>query len=208
MTIEICPNGVMCTTPGHTGWIGQLYNADRTCLYETVLETKPKQIFEVGTWLGGGSTFFLAKGLQKNGFGQLHTSETDAAAHGQAIKNYQREFPELLPFVKFYLGNSLQVFSPVLYDGLHPRSIKPEDQIVDILFLDGADNAEETVAEFMMFEPFFHPGSIFMAHDWLDRADAQKMRLLRPIVENSKDWKILKVIGPPESVGFVKAVRI
>jgi len=196
MTIEICPNGVMCTTPGHTGWIGQLWNADRTCLYETVLETKPKQVFEVGTWLGGGSTFFLAKGLQKNGFGQLHTSETDAAAHGQAVKNYQREFPELLPFVKFYLGSSLQVFPPVL-----------TSKSVDILFLDGADNAEETVAEFMMFEPFFHPGSIFMAHDWLDRADAQKMRLLRPILENSKDWKIVKVIGPPESVGFVKAIH-
>jgi len=193
MTIEICPNGVMCTTPGAVGWIGQLYNADRTCLYETVLETKPKQIFEVGTWLGGGSTFFLAKGLQKNGFGQLHTSETDAAMHGQAVKNYQREFPELLPFVKFYLGNSLQVFSPVL-----------ASKSVDIVFLDGAENAEESVAELIMFEPFLHPGSIFMAHDW----NTEKMRLLRPIIENSKDWKIVKVINPPESVGFVKAVRL
>jgi len=198
MTIEICPNGVMCTTPSHVGWIGQLWNADRTCLYETALEAKPKQVFEVGTWLGGGSTFALAKGLQKNGFGELHTSELDAGVHEQAKQNYRREFPELLPFVKFYLGSGLKVFPPIL-----------AGKTVDILFLDGANDSEESVAEFMMFEPFMHPGSILMAHDWLDRNDgAVKMHMLRPIVENSKDWKILKVIGPPESVGFVKAVRI
>jgi predicted O-methyltransferase YrrM len=193
MTVEIHPIGVMRTTPSSAGWIGMCWNADRTCLYETVLEAKPKLIFEVGTWLGGGSTMYLAKGLQKNGFGELHTSEIDAAIHQQALANYQAEFPELLPFVKFHLGNSLEVFPPVLVG-----------KSIDVIFLDGAENAEESVRQFLMFEPFTHPESILMAHDW----NTEKMRSLRPILESSKVWKILKVIGPPESVGFVKAVRL
>ena len=191
--IEIRPNGVMRTTPGKEGWIGQLWNADRACLHETVLEVKPKVIFEVGTWLGGGSTLSMARALQKNGFGELHTSEVITAVHGEAVKIYREEFPDLVPFVHFYLGSSLQVFPPALVG-----------KSVDMIFLDGAENADETVLELAMFVPFMHPGSTLCVHDW----NTEKARKLRSILEISDDWRIVKIINPPESVGFVKVIRL
>ena len=191
MMFEARNNGVMRTTPGSEGWIGQLWNADRACLYDTVLEIKPKVIFEVGTWLGGGSTMYMVRAIQKNGFGVLHTSETDRSIYEQAVKNYLVEFPDLVPFVRLYHGDSLEVFPALL-----------KDASVDMVFLDGAEDAAQSVSELALFERHMHPGSVLCMHDW----NTEKARLVRPIIETSPRWRIVKVLGLPESVGFVKAI--
>src|SRR5574340_724385 len=40
---------------------GQMYIADRRGLYEAILEFQPHNCFEIGTYTGGGSTYFIAE---------------------------------------------------------------------------------------------------------------------------------------------------
>ena len=163
---------------------GEMYRADRQALYDTILQYKPTHCYEIGTGSGGGSTFFLACAFAKLGRGKVISIEIN---DGPALRNYQQYTPDLLPFVEFLTGDD-----PSLFD-LGER--------VDCVFLDGAEDGEQTLKQYEFFKPYFRPGSILMAHDW----GTEKMRLLRPIIENSPDWDIEIQLGEPESVGFVIA---
>ena len=62
---------------------GQMYWRERKAIYETIISFKPNRCFEVGTYNGGGSTYFVSSALHHNNFGKLYTSES--------IKNYTVE---------------------------------------------------------------------------------------------------------------------
>lgn len=62
---------------GDSNLIGQMWLAERQALYEAVLRRKPKRCFEIGTWTGGGSTFFIVSALKEAGGGRLYTIEAD-----------------------------------------------------------------------------------------------------------------------------------
>lgn len=182
---------------------GQLWKADRKMLYDTVLETSADIVVEVGTWLGGGSTLSISKGLYQQGKGKLYTVEMIDEFHKKAKKSYAKEKPELLPYIEFLLGKSLEVFPPLLKELSNKSGTK---RIIDIVFLDGCGTKSKgghtsTFDEFKLFEKYIKPGGIFMMHDWLDA----KAELVKPHIEKSGNWKILSELRQPDSVGFVKA---
>ena len=182
--------------PKRLGWFyegcrdvpGQMWYADRKALYDAVRRCKPQVICESGTWLGGGSTFFIAQALYDNGGGILHTTEVSAEFHAAASESYDRRLSRLRPLVEFHLGTSAQVYSRLL----------PQIGPVDALLLDGAEDAQVTVEEFQMFAPFLSSRAVVMAHDW----NTEKMRRLRPILEDTSQWTLQKRVTPPHSVGF------
>jgi predicted O-methyltransferase YrrM len=163
-------------------------------LYETVRKHRPKSVCEVGTWHGGGSTFFIAQALHDNGFGILYSSEINREAQATARREYARVLPHLLPHVKFLGGSSTDVFPEVLKQIRH----------LDLLLLDGTDDSSQTVKEFLMFEPYLRTGAIFVAHDW----DHEKMQLLRPLFERWSDWKLESSLTAPHSLGFAIYCRV
>lgn len=173
---------------------GQLWYAERKLLYETVRRQRPRQCFEIGTWRGGGSTLFMAQALHDNGSGRLHTIETDGQLHQEAVNNYTALLPHLLPYVTFHLGNYRDIYGRILTDAVS----------VDLALLDGAENAEQTLAQYRFFLPHTAPGSLLLIHDWF----TDKARLVRPHLEDTRQWKIEKLLTPPISVGFAIARRL
>jgi predicted O-methyltransferase YrrM len=187
------PHGVRWYFEGCMSIPGQLWRADRKLLYQTIRKIKPNTVLEVGTWHGGGSTYFISQALHDNGFGVLHTVEIDREAHEAAKDNYRRYLPHLLEHVHFHFGKATEIYPPLL------RELRP----IDAVFLDGSANAEEALHEFEMFKPFLQRKAVVLMHDW----DNEKMLLLRPRIEQSSEWRVQQVITAPQSVGFAVVER-
>lgn len=172
---------------------GQLWYADRRMLYEAIRRVKPDTVFEVGTWRGGGSTYFISQALYENGGGVLHTIECDPGLHAEAKALYKEHLPHLLPHVEFHCGTSEEVYPGIL------------EQLgaIDAVFLDGGNNSARTLAELRMFSAYIRADGIVLAHDW----DNEKMALVRPFLENSADWRLTDHLTAPRSVGFAVWVR-
>ncbi len=187
---------------GHPKLDGQLWLADRRLLDDTVRAFRPAACFEIGTWKGGGSTLFIAQALCDNGAGVLHTIEVDAAMAAEAGRNYADYLPHLLPHVRFHVGDYREEFGAIMCPGPKPGTYR--SGAVDLLFLDGAEDARETLAQYEFFLPFMHRGSVLLAHDWL----TDKARLIKDRLEDPAEWRIDTVLLPPRSVGMVRAVRV
>lgn len=190
------PHGVRWYFEGSMSIPGQLWRADRKLLYETIRRVKPKTVIEVGTWHGGGSTYFISQALHDNDFGVLHTIEVDPLAYKIAQDNYRRHLPHLVNRVQFHFGKATDVY---------PELLREVGQI-DAVFLDGSANPEEALAEFELFKPFLRKGAVVLMHDW----DNEKMTLLRPKIEQSSEWYVRQTITAPQSVGFavVECLRV
>jgi predicted O-methyltransferase YrrM len=157
---------------------GQLWYDDRKWLFETVRELKPAHAVETGTWMGGGSTYFISSALYYNGAGKLITVENDPTMYHTATNLYQTRWPFLLPHVQFVLGDSRTVLPPVL----------PE--VLDFIFLDGNQDHEITRNEFLLLTPRLRVGGILMAHDWFNG----KAEAIKPLLESNPQWK-LEIMG-------------
>ncbi len=178
---------------GHPQLDGQLWLADRKLLYDTVRAHAPVHCFEIGTWKGGGSTLFIAQALHDNGRGLLHTIEVDRAMVEQARRGYEKYLRHLLPHVEFHAGDYRAEYAPLLAGAT-----------ADLVFLDGAEDARETLAQYEFFLPHLRPGSRLLVHDWL----TDKARLVREVLEGRSGWRLEKVLLPPRSVGCALAVRV
>jgi predicted O-methyltransferase YrrM len=170
---------------------GQLWFAERDALCWAIRAYRPRAVFEVGTWRGGGSTLFIAQSLYETGGGTLHTIDIDAEMVADTKRQYAKYLAHLLPIIRFHVGLSTDVYPPLL------RQIGT----IDAVFLDGEDSPQRTLAELLMFLPFLRPGGLLIAHDWL----TAKMELVRPLVELSREWAVVKKLSGPASVGFVVA---
>lgn len=167
---------------------GQLWVADRKVLYGTIRRVKPKTVFEVGTWQGGGSTYFISQALHDNGFGILHTIEADPKIYAAVQHNYRTYLPHLVQHIKFHSGKALEVYPELLH----------QLGCIDTVFLDGSSDPQEAYGEFEMFSPFLPNGAVVLMHDW----DNEKMALLRPALEQSLEWHVEHTVTAPQSVGF------
>lgn len=170
---------------------GQLWYAERRLLYTTVLRTAPRVVFEIGTWEGGGSTLFIARALSEIGAGVLHTVELDEDRARMARSSFDAHLPELAGYVRFHHGSSTDVI---------PSLLTTEGRC-DLLFLDGAQDARQTMQELKMFLGHLAPGSVVVAHDW----DNEKMAEVRPMLEADSRFDIVERLTAPESVGMVVA---
>jgi predicted O-methyltransferase YrrM len=167
---------------------GQLYRAERRALHEALVRLAPKFAFEIGTFNGGGSTFFLARAFAQLGHGKLLTIEIDPGLHARAIALYAKQLPTLRPHVEFLLGGTPDLFVPWLQQA----------GSAEFVFLDGAEDAAQSLAQFRFFEPWFRPGSVLAMHDW----HTEKMRALKSIIAGSPHWRQLVELGEPKSIGF------
>jgi len=186
---RLVPEHMRLCFEGHPWLEGQMWFAERRLLGQAIRAYRPISCVEVGTWNGGGSTFFTALALRENGRGMLHTWETDAALYEKARRTYQMRLPELAPYVSFHLGDFRETESP---------------PSVDCLMLDGPEDAESTLEQFRFFEPRMRPGSLLLAHDW----HTEKARLIRPLVEEGSLFRIVARVDPPVSVGFIVALKV
>ncbi len=179
---------------GHPSFPGQLWYEERKLVYQTVCAQRPRFCYEIGTWRGGGSTYFTACALASNGVGVLHTVEIDEALYTEAVANYHRIAPELSRYVNLHCGDYREIYGPIL-------KASPE---VDMLFLDGLENADLNEQEFLFFLPYMKKGALIFQHDW----NTEKARQVREYLEQSSEWKIIKVLSPPYSPGFALSVKI
>lgn len=168
---------------------GQMYKAERKAIYEIVRETQPDYCFEIGTYTGGGSTFFISKALRDNGKGKLFTTENDQFLYNKAKKRYQKYIKSQYSFIEFIYSSS-----PIVFE----KYLKEKDKAY-IVLLDGAEDGGQTLEQYNYFLPYFRKGTILMIHDW----NTEKTRLIKPVILNNDRWKIITEIKPPSSVGFI-----
>lgn len=173
---------------------GQMYIGDRKALFDIVVNNKPKHCYEIGTYTGGGSTYFLASAFHKIGVGKVITLESDRDSYDRAVAFYQKRLTHLLPYVEFVYGDSFDSFLPHL----------EKDGSVDCLFLDGAENEEQTKEQYASFSKYIKSGTILMAHDW----NTEKMIALRPSIDGDNKWNKIIELNEPQSVGFAVFERI
>jgi predicted O-methyltransferase YrrM len=179
---------------GHPKLDGQLWRAERRLLYDTVRDVEPGNCFEIGTWKGGGSTLFIAQALHDNGSGVLHTIETDARIAAQANQAYEKHLPRLLRHVQFHAGDYRSEYAAIIASA----------GSVDFLFLDGAEDSSQTLAQYEFFLPHLRAGSVVAVHDWF----TEKARLVKTVLEDPREWRTIEVLSPPESVGCAVKIRI
>lgn len=172
---------------------GQMYSAERKALFDAIQREKPVDCFEIGTFTGGGSTYFLAESFYKLGKGKLVTMESDERLYNKAKNYYAEHLPHLVPFVEFVHGNCFADIKAHIQGGA-----------VSSFFLDGAENAQETLDQYNEFMPFVRTGTILMAHDW----NTDKTRAVKPVILADVKWQKQVELGAPESVGFVVFKRI
>ena len=167
---------------------GQMYVAERKALYSIIREKKPRHCFEIGTYTGGGSTYFTAKAFESIGKGKVITLENHPFFYNKAKNYYARYLPNIAKHVDFLLGDKASDFTEIIksYGG------------VDCVFLDGAEDSTQTLDQYNYFLPFLHKGSILMLHDW----NTEKTLKIKPVLQNNSSWKKIVELKPPESVGF------
>ncbi len=167
---------------------GQMYVAERKALFNIIKERKPRHCFEIGTYTGGGSTFFTAKAFESIGEGKLFTLENDPYFYNRAQDYYTKNLPKVAKHVEFILGDKAEDFDSIIksYGG------------VDCAFLDGAEDSTQTLDQYHYFLPHFHKGSILMLHDW----NTEKTAKIKPVLQDNKNWRKVLELHPPTSVGF------
>lgn len=172
---------------------------ERQSLYDWVLNAKPKVVFEVGTWEGGGSTWQIANAIKDAGVGgHLTTCEVNKKFYAEACKIFNTDYWK--PHVTCLLKPSTEVIST-----LNP----------DFTFFDGPNNADLSLSDFKLLETRVNSGAMFACHDW-DRIEhydgtriivAEKCVKLRPYLEEHDEWRILQTLTRPISVGLVLAQK-
>lgn len=177
---------------------GQLWDDERELLYNTIKAVKPRHVLESGTWKGGGSTWQIVRALTENRSGHLHTCETNAEFLNTA-KGLYIGFEN----ISFYNAPALDVIKILVESGRCPS----------VAFLDGSEDPEVTLAEFIALDSVMAPGSVVLVHDWdlgvrADGNVSTKCQLLRPALESHSGWRIDVVLSAPVSVGMVKAVKV
>jgi predicted O-methyltransferase YrrM len=180
---------------------GQLWLDDRKMLWTTVRELKPEIAVESGTWRGGGSTFFIASAMHRNGFGVLHTFECNAAMHAEAKMRYEGPWRHLRPHVRLHHGDSVLMIPRVFEQLKHPR--------IDFVFIDGGEDAVK--GEFMILWPRLRVGGVLCSHDYYN---GKKIPELEEMARGTDPEARTVIIGTgggnfeAGSVGFAKAVKL
>ena len=166
-------------------------------VYQRLKDEENAAVLEVGTWKGGGSTLQIATAIKNTGRNHiLHTCETDIQLFTQAVESYSNN--DLNKFIRF---NNIP--STALID----RMID-ENNIPKFVFFDGPEDPAINLEDFKRIDEHLKPGAQFCMHDWdldvrIDGLVSTKAKLLRPYLENSKNWRQLSNLTKPVSVGIV-----
>lgn len=127
---------------------GQLRPAERCMVFVVTLAVQPERVLEIGTFKGGGSTFFCAAALHCLGRGKITTVEVDPLLHEAARWRYEKHKPALYKYIEFLLGDSAEIV--------------PELPPPDLVIMDGGDRYKDAVA----VDSIAKPGCVLLFHDW------------------------------------------
>jgi predicted O-methyltransferase YrrM len=159
---------------------GQMSPNERVVLYAAIMDRQCKNVWEVGTCRGGGSTYYIATALENlNDGGMLYTVDDtkEFYDYAQALYGEKGALNYLRHRVCFNFGNALKVFPTLLAN----KSIKNPDAVL----LDGEDDSIECLYQFCMFRPYLGIGALAIFHDW----NCGKTNYVRPTIVNDVDWK-------------------
>jgi len=164
---------------------GQMNSEERNLIKQLIIQKKPKVVFEIGTWKGGGSTLSIASGLFENKSGVLYTCETEKAFFQQAVESFNEYFQEYKPFVIFHNESSSIIL----------KSLIEENKIPDFILLDGiAARQKEDVNDMNSLEKYLSDGTIIAYHD-------SKIQLIvNDYFSTHKNWKKIHEVN--SSTGF------
>jgi predicted O-methyltransferase YrrM len=177
---------------GSLGLLGQMYTAERKTIFNIVTKHKPASCYEIGTFTGGGSTYFIASALKENGNGTLYTIENDTHYYHKATSYFKESLPTLAAHIDFIFADTPSVFAPIL----------DKAGRADCIFFDGAEDSQQTLDQYQYFSPYYKPGSIIIFHDW----NTEKTRLVKDIVREDSHWQQIADLKPPQSVGLAAFV--
>lgn len=158
---------------------GQLNLEERRLLTQAILEgPETRNVLEVGTWLGGGSTIQILRALEQKKSGHLWGIEADQSVYTQMIANLRAIVPRALERFTPLFGRSQEVIPKWLTE-------KGDTFRIDLAFLDGGNNPSEQITEFKLIDPYIPVGGILMTHD----AKLRKGRWLVPYISRLDNWK-------------------
>ena len=145
-----------------------------------VTTIKPELVVETGSFLGV-STEWIARGMQRNGFGKVISCEFDPVVYEKAKARLAGS--ELLPWMEFRNESSLEM--------------KVEGTI-DLLFSDSDTPIRE--AEVKRFLPQMKPTGVILLHD-----ASSHMRVVRDAALKMEDEGLISVVLLPTPRGLVIA---
>lgn len=174
---------------------GQLSDIERNYLFDVVISLKPHLVIESGTWLGGGSTLFLVKGVFENKIGKLHTYETHTPYWECATNFYESSIYK--PYIELFNEDFVEATKKYDFD---------DNKVV--IFLDGGDEAagalklppemypeaSENLASFKILESKVKPGTNVLLHDWT--VDMGRGTFVKQYLDknNFDGWELVNVV--------------
>lgn len=156
---------------------------ERECLYEWIVNiVKPKNILEIGTGVGG-STYFMAMALKNLNFGKIYTCDPSRKPPDNLFSEFKN--------INFYPLTSSEMI----------KNIKQNKINIDFIFFDGPEDPSIAIQDMIELENYISPGCYFSMHDWeinqrgFDKAISSKALLVRPYIEESSKWKLIKLLS-------------
>lgn len=170
----------------------ELLPLERKSLYEFIQKKKPKIVLEVGTGRGGGSTYFICRSINDNVIdSEVYTCDPSRSPSEEFLKQFN--------FLKYF-----KQISTDLINYLIKNNIKP-----NFLMFDGPEDPNVALNDIKRLEPFIDDGTFLCIHDYetskrgYDDATSTKAALIRPYLEQSKNWtKIFYLSGLEKNSNF------
>lgn len=157
---------------------GEMLPFERYKLYNWITQINPKIVFEVGTGLGGGSTFYIASALNNKG-SKIYTCDPDRSPSTEFLKKFH--------FITYYKD-----YSNKMIEGLINSNIKP-----NFIMFDGPENPEIAYNDIVFLENHIDDGTYLCMHDWdhyrpYDNGYSTKSIKIREYIERSKNWELIE----------------
>lgn len=175
---------------------GQLHESERRVLAQALrAEPNPQLLLEVGTAHGRGSTHVTLEALRANGSGHLW-----------GIEASESTFKEMQRYLRAEFGEFTDVFTPIF--GFSQSEIPnvlgklSSGAALDYVFLDGGNNPQEQVDEFLLLADRIALGGVIFSHD----AKLRKGRWLVPYLRSLDNWRCTLHDGTAE--GLFEARKI
>lgn len=162
---------------------GEMLPLERYKLYNWITKISPKIIFEVGTGVGGGSTYYIASAIKNSNYNtQLYTCDP--------FRSPNQDFLNDFNFVKFYKNYSNEMLDILLKSNIIP----------DFIMFDGPEDPEVAYNDIMILEKYIKQDTYFCMHDWdhyrpYDDNYSTKSIKIREYIENSNNWELIEQLN-------------
>jgi hypothetical protein len=171
---------------------GEMLPYERFKLFNWIYDANPKNLIEIGSGVGHGSTYYMAEALkQRNEGGIIYSCDPERRIYEDLLNDY--------PSIKYY-----SIKSTELIEMLISNKVK-----IDYIFFDGPEIPKLALSDIKILEEYILPGTYFSMHDWCTetrRYDNQisiKSLEIRPYLENSNKWeKIEELSGLQKNSDF------